>query len=187
LPERVRLGLIRFYDDCCDNPIPQLWAFIGVLSSLTSIFTFFASGGSGSYSGKVQPFTGFLASLPARMLTYVIIACSIGWTLAWVTAFLSENRNAGRINSGYLFALLASIYLVACAEWMFHAERASQPFWATIMGLAGICICVFLTKTKFRMAYAVDPIVIRVRATVLLEIVVVSGAMILLSQAVRQS
>lgn len=186
VPQNVSAELADFWRRLAEAPVKVLLgmlAFVATIvplvEAIAKLFGWDSGGGggySGSYNGSGSTLGGLLSFLtsttPLTFVTCMVVCCSIGWSWALLTTWLTSARNRGRF--GVLTIVVSAFLGLLLSSWCMTSlfrERAGDVGFADSLALLlttmAIGAAVFLGKAKFVSMHETDPFIIGRRASAL--------------------
>lgn len=189
--ENVVGDIGRYWRHLVETPIQAFVGFVAFLASITSIIELLTqdsvsrSSGSGSMLDGIEAFLS--ASVPMKVLTSLVFACSIGWTCAVVASWLTSRKNDGSTVVAVALAIFSGAFVSAWSTSFLlktDINRVGLQTDMTLM-LVTVCICAatLVAKTKYRLTHESAPNVIEQRATTLVLFTLAAVGVTLVSLA----
>lgn len=165
------------------TPFQSIAAFVAFVSSSISIYQFLFHD-SGSTGGLILP-GGLLASFPTRAILFLFVTGSIGWSIATIGCWLSDEHRGIKLFIAQLLTAFGALFSVACINWIFGAACSKYHELAMYcVAILGIVFSAFLVKTKFRLAADTNIIVVSDRANLVLSFCWTAAIFFIISQAI---
>lgn len=138
-----------------ENPGQALFALSSLVGSFCSIYSVSSLGGGSSSSGGMgEGLSSFVgqASLPIKLIIFVLMIASISWMTSIICIFLTLRVDYIRFMLARTFIIFAAILTVFAVDFCFGLvdKRPLNKQGLFLFTVIGIAIATFLTKTSFR-------------------------------------
>jgi hypothetical protein len=191
LMENVAGDIGRYWRHLVETPIQAIVGFVAFLASITSIIEMLTkdsdsrSSGSGSMLDGIEALLS--ASVPMKVLTSLVFSCSIGWTCAVVSSWLTSRKNDGSTVVAVALAIFSGAFVSAWSTSFLLKTDINRVGLQTDMTLILVtfCICAatLVAKTKYRLTHESALDVIEQRATTLVLFTLAAVGVTLVSLA----
>ena len=177
LPENLAADLARYWKMFAAAPIQSGLGFLAFIPATVVPAVKFLTGGSDGSAGSSSGITGgvqsmLTASVPMKLLTALVFACSIGWTWAVVASWLTARRRDGFWLLSLAIATFSGVFVSSWSAGFLIKDNNNavgvNMNMALLLVTACICASTTVAKTKFKMTRESDPVLIEQRAMTLM-------------------
>jgi uncharacterized protein YneF (UPF0154 family) len=187
VPQNISAEISKFWSDLAKEPMKVIMGvaafFVATIIPLAQLIASLfgedrdgsggysgARGGSGSVLGGLQAF--LTSTTPLKFVTCMVVCCSIGWSWALLTTWLTGGQNRGRFGvlTIVVSAFCGLVLGVWCTTSLFREGRSDLGFsdsLALLLTTLAIAAAVFLGKARFVSMRELDETVAGRRASAL--------------------
>ncbi len=165
------------------TPLQAVGGSIAFLSSVISVFEFLT--GAGGPGSRTAQHDGFFSVFPARILLFLFIAASLGWTVALVGGWLTTRLREGQLVAAHIFTVFGAVFMVACIDWIFALDRDKGGFVLLFIAIFGVSFAIFLAKTNFKLMLESDEAIVAARSGLLLSFSATAALLVVVLQIMQ--
>jgi len=139
----------------------------GTVAAVWDVLTGIVFGGSSqSWEGSGRPLFGeAFASLPARILLFVIIVSALIWTFSTIALWITAKRSPARVIAGNLWFGFGAVMIVAMVDLIFRDVLKGNSQAILLCSLVAILLSVFLIRARFMLTLETKLMVVAARTT----------------------
>ena len=176
LMEKIIGDISQYWRQLTETPVQAVAGFVAFWGTITPILDMFtkdtASKSFPGSGGMLEGIEALLsASVPMKVLTSLVLTCSIGWTCAVGASWLTSRRSDGSKVVAFALAIFSGALVSAWSTSFLLKTDINRVGLQTDMTLilVTLCICAatLVAKTKYLLTHESAPDVIEQRATTL--------------------
>lgn len=170
LPQNFVTDAQRLWNLVLKSPFKAVGGFLAFLSSFISVKDALFSSKTGNSATGPGALDWLVANTAGKLLVYAIVACSLGWTFAVLTGWLSRAKGEAWRVVGYVAAMISGLLLVAVSENLLVATNSNQTKMqgAYLLIAFGNATAIGLARKYFQLSLETDMVIIERRALVLM-------------------
>lgn len=168
-----------YFNSWPEQPLRML---IGTIAFTCSIITLVDILGGINTTQTYNSNSGLLSVFGARILAFLVIAASLGWSISMVGIWLTKNNNDMHSVIAHIFTAFGAVFMSACIGHIFKSDIDRAPYVVLMFSILGATIAIFLAKTNFKQTLSSDLEVTASRAALLMNFATVTAVLVVFTQ-----
>lgn len=183
----------HFWNHTKEHPVYAFGSVLALLANIFGVHDFYSkhiagesqytSSGSSSYphdqSGIIDGLLGFF---PGRIMVFLILTLSLGWTISLVGIWLTKTTTDTRMIIAHAITAFGAIFMVLYIDVIFASDITRAPLFVFLIAIIGVTLAVFIAKTNFQQSYESRLEVTASRTALLMNFSTVTAALVVFSQ-----